>query len=90
MKETYLFCTLTLDVYTKVLKKKKDLLTSLNGIFSVIVLTETWCDKLENSNSSSVLHIRKMHQGGGICIYIHKNLHCVKIFIYLMTSLVNI
>ena len=54
---------------------------SLNGNFNVIVLTESCCDKTTNENSLlsldssySVHKTRKNIKGGGICIYIHKQL----------------
>ena len=56
-------------------------LASLDGNFSVIVLTESWCDETANENSLlnldnyfSVHQTRKNKKGGGICIYIHKYL----------------
>ena len=60
----------------------REFLASLNGNFSVIVLTESWCDETVNENSLlnldnyySVHQIRNNKKGGGICIYIqHKQL----------------
>ena len=60
----------------------REFLASLNGNFSVIVLTESWCDETANENSLlnldnyfSVHQTRKNKKGGGgICIYIHKHL----------------
>ena len=60
-----------------------EFLASLNGHFSVIVLTESWCDEAVNEYSSlnldryySVHQTRNNKKGGGICIYIHKQLEC--------------
>ena len=60
----------------------RDFLASLKGKFSVIVLTESWCDETANKNSlfdlenyNSVHKTRKNKKGGGICIYIHKSIH---------------
>ena len=54
---------------------------SLHGNFSAIVLTESWCDETANENSLlSLDNYYSLHQtrdnkkGGGICIYIHKQL----------------
>ena len=59
----------------------REFLGSLNGNFSVIVLTESWCDETANENSLlsldnyySVHQTRDNKKGGGICIYIHKQL----------------
>ena len=59
----------------------REFLASLNGNFSVIVLTESCCDEttIENSllnlnNYFSVHQTRKNKKGGGIFIYIHKHL----------------
>ena len=59
----------------------REILESLNGNFSVIVLTEPWCDETANENSLlsldnfySVHQTRNNKKGGGICIYIHKQL----------------
>ena len=58
-----------------------EFLASLNGNFGVIVLTESWCDEIANENSLlsldnyySVHQTRNNQKGGGICIYIHKQL----------------
>ena len=54
---------------------------SLNGNFSVILLTESWCDETANENSLlsldnyySIHQTRDNKKGHGICIYIHKQL----------------
>ena len=59
----------------------REFLGSLNGNFSVIVLTESWCSEtaIENSllildNYYSVHQTRNNKKGGGICIYINKQL----------------
>ena len=59
----------------------REFLGSLNGNFSVIVLTESWCDEIANENSLlSLDNYYSVHQttdnkkGGDICIYIHKQL----------------
>ena len=59
----------------------REFLGSLNGNFSVIVLTESWYDETANENSLlslennySVYQTRDNKQVGGICIYIHKQL----------------
>ena len=59
----------------------REILESLNGNFSVIVLTESWRDEIANENSLlsldnfySVHQTRNNKKGGGICIYIHKQL----------------
>ena len=60
----------------------REFLASLEiGNFSVIVLTESWCDETANGNSLlnldnnfSVHQTRKNKKSGGICIYIHKHL----------------
>ena len=56
-------------------------LGSLNGNFSVIVLTESWCDETANENSLlsldnyySVHQTRDNKKGEDISIYIHKQL----------------
>ena len=56
-------------------------LASLNENFSVIVFTESWYNETGNENSSlnlnnfySVHQTRNNKNGGGICIYIHKQL----------------
>ena len=61
----------------------REFLASLNGHFSVIVLTESWCDETVNEYSSlkldryySVHQTRNNKKGGGICIYTHKQLEC--------------
>ena len=60
----------------------RDFLASLKDKFSVIVLTESWCDETANKNSlfdlenyNSVHKTRKNKKGGGICIYINKSIH---------------
>ena len=59
----------------------REFLASFKGSFSVIVLTESWCDETAINNSllnlenyNSVHQTRKGKKGGGICIYIHNNL----------------
>ena len=59
----------------------REFLASLNGNFSVIVLTESWCDETVNENFLlnldnyfSIHQTRKNKKGGGICIYMHKHL----------------
>ena len=59
----------------------REFLASFKASFSVIVLTESWCDETVNNNSllilenyNSVHQTRKNKKGGGICIYIHKSL----------------
>ena len=59
----------------------REFLASLNGNFSVIVLTESWCDETANEsflvnfdNYYSVHQTRNNKKGGCICIYIHKQL----------------
>ena len=59
----------------------REILESLNGNFGVIVLTESWCDETANENSLlsldnfySVHQTRNNKKGGGICIYIYKQL----------------
>ena len=59
----------------------RELLGSLNGNFSVIVLTESCCDEAANENSLlsldnyySVHQTRNNKKGDSICIYIHKQL----------------
>ena len=59
----------------------REFLVSFKGSFSVIVLTESWCDETANNNSLLILeNYNSVHQtiknkkGGGICIYIHKSL----------------
>ena len=66
---------------SKNIDKLKEFLASLNGSFSVLVVTETWCNETANKNSLleipnySALHkARKNKKGGGICTYIHKSL----------------
>ena len=58
-----------------------EFLASLNGNFGVIVLTKSSCDEIANENSLlslnnyySVHQTRNNQKGGGICIYIHKQL----------------
>ena len=57
----------------------REFLASFKGSFSVIVLTESWCDETANNNSllilqnyNSVHQTRKNKKGGRTCIYIHK------------------
>ena len=59
----------------------REFLAPLNGNFSVIVLTESWCNETANENSLlnldnyySVHQTKNNRKGGGICIYIHKQL----------------
>ena len=59
----------------------REFLGSLNGNFSVIVLTESWCHETANENPLlsldnyySVHQTRKNKKGGGICIYTNKQL----------------
>ena len=59
----------------------REFLGSLNGNFSVIVLTESWCDETANENSLlsldnyySVHQTRDNKKGEDISIYIHKQL----------------
>ena len=59
----------------------EELLASLNRNFSVIVLTEPWSDETANENSLSnfsnyysVHQTRNNKKGGGVCIYIRKQL----------------
>ena len=59
----------------------REFLGSLNGNFSVIVLTESWCDETANESSLlsldyyySVHQTRDNKKGVSICIYIHKQL----------------
>ena len=59
----------------------REFLGSLNGNFSVIVLTESWYDETANENFLlsldnyySVHQTRNNKKGGGICIYRHKQL----------------
>ena len=59
----------------------REFLASFKGSFSVIVLTESWCDETAINNSllnlenyNSVHQTRKGKKGGRICIYIHNNL----------------
>ena len=59
----------------------REFLASFKGSFSVIVLTESWCDETAINNSllnlenyNSVHQTRKGKKGGGICIYIHNSL----------------
>ena len=59
----------------------RDFLASLNGNFSVIALTESWWDETANENSLlnlnnyySVHQTRNNKKGGGICIYIRRQL----------------
>ena len=58
----------------------REILASLNRNFSVIVLTESWCDETAKENSLLILdnyfsvHQTRKKNGGGISIYIHKHL----------------
>ena len=57
----------------------REFLGSLNGNFIVIVLTESWCNETANENSLlSLDNYYSVHQkkkkGGGLWIYIHKQL----------------
>ena len=59
----------------------REFLASFKGCFSVIVLTESWCDETAINNSllnlenyNSVHQTRKGKKGGRICIYIHNSL----------------
>ena len=78
--KTFSICHLNIRSLSKNIDKLKEFLASLNGIFSVVVVTETWCDETANKNSLleipnySALHkTRKNRKGGGICIYVHKS-----------------
>ena len=59
----------------------REFITSFKGSFSVIVLTESWCDETTINNSllnlenyNSVHQTRKGKKGGRICHYIHNSL----------------
>ena len=65
---------------SKNIDKLKKFLGSLNGSFSVVVVTEAWCNKtvkkeslLETPNYSALHKIRNSWKGGRICIYVHES-----------------
>ena len=67
----------------KNIEKLKNILSFLKGRFSVIVLTETWCDDTAQDNSLfEIPNYTAIHQtrkndrrGGGICVFLEKTLN---------------
>ena len=78
----------------KNIDKLKEFLASLNGSFIIVVVAETWCDATANKsllgipNYFALPKTSKNKKGGGVGIYIHKNLKFISktILIYLMNQ----
>ena len=50
-EKAFSICHVNIRSLSKDIDKLKEFLAYLNGSFSVVVLTETWCDKTANKNS---------------------------------------
>ena len=77
-EKAFSICLFNITSLTKNINILKEFLASLNGSFSVVVVTDTWWDKAANKNSVleipnySALH--KTRKNKKRCLYIHKSL----------------